>query len=133
LRLTRDRKENSKYVYAGSFDPITAGHLSVIERAARLFDQLFVLVAVNTSKSTLFTQKERLEIIMDATGSLPNVRVAGTEGFVEIHRPTTLLLLCDGFYLAIDCPDITFKHSFQTAHASPLPGYTAVMPTRGLS
>ena len=69
-------------VYAGVFDPITAGHLSVIERAARLFDELFVLVAVNASKSTLFTQKERLEMILDATGGLPNVRVAGTEGYV---------------------------------------------------
>jgi pantetheine-phosphate adenylyltransferase len=69
-------------VYAGVFDPITAGHISVIERAARLFDQLFVLVAVNSSKSTLFTMKERLEMIGDAVAELPNVRIAGTNGFV---------------------------------------------------
>jgi len=69
-------------VYAGAFDPITAGHISVIERAARLFDRLFVLVAVNPSKSTLFTMEERIEMITDALAGLPNVRVAGTEGFV---------------------------------------------------
>jgi pantetheine-phosphate adenylyltransferase len=69
-------------VYAGVFDPITAGHLSVIERAARLFDQLYVLVAVNPSKSTLFTMKERLEMIIDAVAALPNVRGAGTQQYV---------------------------------------------------
>ena len=69
-------------VYAGVFDPVTAGHISVIERAARLLDQLFVVVAVNASKSTLFTMKERLEMIADAVAALPNVHVAGTEGLV---------------------------------------------------
>jgi pantetheine-phosphate adenylyltransferase len=69
-------------VYAGVFDPITAGHISVIERASRLFDQLFVLVAVNASKSTLFTTRERLEMITDAVATLPNAHAASTEGFV---------------------------------------------------
>jgi pantetheine-phosphate adenylyltransferase len=69
-------------VYAGAFDPVTAGHLSVIERAARLFDRLFVLVAVNPGKSTLFTMEERTAMITDAVRELPDVRVAGTEGFV---------------------------------------------------
>jgi pantetheine-phosphate adenylyltransferase len=69
-------------IYAGVFDPITAGHISVIERAARLFDRLCVLVAVNASKSTLFTMQERLEMIRDAVSALPNVRAFGTEGFV---------------------------------------------------
>lgn len=69
-------------VYAGVFDPITAGHVSVIERAARLFDQLYVLVAVNPSKSTLFTMEERLQMILDAVAALPNVLVDGTQQYV---------------------------------------------------
>lgn len=69
-------------VYAGAFDPITAGHISVIERAAQLFDQLFVLVAVNPGKLTLFPMEERIAMITDAVAELPDVRVAGTEGFV---------------------------------------------------
>ena len=84
-------------VYAGVFDPITAGHLSVIERAARLFDQLYVLVAVNPSKSTLFTMNERLEMIMDAVAALPNVRGAGTHQFVvEFARDHQAMFLVRG-------------------------------------
>jgi pantetheine-phosphate adenylyltransferase len=69
-------------VYAGAFDPITAGHISVIRRAAHLFDELFVLVAVNPSKSTLFTMQERIAMITDAVAALPNVQAAGTDGYV---------------------------------------------------
>ena len=69
-------------VYAGTFDPVTAGHISVIERAARLFDRLYVLVAVNPRKASLFTMEERIAMITDAVAELPNVQTAGTAGFV---------------------------------------------------
>jgi pantetheine-phosphate adenylyltransferase len=69
-------------VYAGVFDPVTAGHISVIERASRLFDRLYVLVAVNPSKSSLFTMEDRIAMITDAVAKLPNVLAAGTDGFV---------------------------------------------------
>ena len=69
-------------VYAGTFDPITRGHLSVIERAAPLFDQLIVLCAVNPEKVPLFTLAERLEMITEATCHLPNVRCDASEGWV---------------------------------------------------
>lgn len=90
-------------VYAGAFDPITAGHISVIERATRLFDQLFVLMAVNSSKSTLFKTKDRLEMIIDAIATLPNVRVACTEGFVvEFARKHQAKFLIRGLRGASD-------------------------------
>lgn len=69
-------------VYAGTFDPVTAGHVSVIEKAAPLFDRLYVLVAVNPRKSTFFTMEERIAMIVDAVSELPNVVAAGTDGFV---------------------------------------------------
>ncbi len=69
-------------VYAGTFDPITNGHLSVIERAARLFDRLVVLVAVHPNKSPMFSLAERLTMIRESTGHLANVTVDGTEGLV---------------------------------------------------
>jgi pantetheine-phosphate adenylyltransferase len=62
-------------VYPGSFDPITLGHLNVMERASRLFDRLIVGVGVNIEKQTLFTPEERLALIREATAQLPNVEI----------------------------------------------------------
>ena len=59
----------------GSFDPITNGHLDVIERASKLFDKVVVLVAVNSAKNALFTPEERRELLCRATAKLPNVEV----------------------------------------------------------
>jgi pantetheine-phosphate adenylyltransferase len=68
-------------VYAGTFDPITNGHLSVIESAAPLFDELIVLVAVNPDKQPMFTVEQRLELISRSV-STPGVVCAATEGYV---------------------------------------------------
>ncbi len=62
-------------VYPGSFDPITLGHLNVMERASRLFDRLIVGVGVNIEKQTLFTPEERRELIRGATAHLENVEI----------------------------------------------------------
>jgi pantetheine-phosphate adenylyltransferase len=62
-------------VYPGSFDPITDGHLDVIQRAARLFDRVIVAVAENDTKHPLFTLSERRELVSEAVGHLPNVVV----------------------------------------------------------
>jgi pantetheine-phosphate adenylyltransferase len=69
-------------VYAGTFDPITSGHLSVIERAARLFDELRVLVAVNPTKVPMFPLRERIEMIREATAHLSSVTCDSTEDLV---------------------------------------------------
>ena len=74
-------------VYPGSFDPLTLGHLNVMERASRLFDRLIVGVGVNIEKQTLFTPEERREMILGATGHLKNVEIRTFTGlavsFVE--------------------------------------------------
>ncbi len=77
-------------VCPGSFDPVTNGHLDVIGRAARLFDEVVVAVGVNPSKSRLFSAEERIEMITRGVGDLPNVRVDGFTGLIttycqEIH------------------------------------------------
>jgi pantetheine-phosphate adenylyltransferase len=69
-------------LHAGSFDPITCGHLSVIERAAALFDRLVVVVAVNPGKQPLFSAAERVQMIREATGRWPNVECTSTTGYV---------------------------------------------------
>ncbi len=62
-------------VYPASFDPITNGHLDLIERASRIFDELIVAVAENVEKKGLFTVDERVEMIQDVLGERPNIRV----------------------------------------------------------
>jgi pantetheine-phosphate adenylyltransferase len=69
-------------VYAGTFDPITLGHASVIERAARLFDRLLIVVAVNPHKQPLLSVTDRLELIAAVTRPWANVTAAFTEGYV---------------------------------------------------
>lgn len=67
-------------VFAGSFDPFTVGHLDVVKRAAALFDELYVLLAVNTSKKYVFSEMTRLEIILKAVAGISNVKVETFDG-----------------------------------------------------
>ena len=69
-------------IYPGSFDPVTNGHLDVIERARKLFDQVIVAVAHNDEKQPLFTLKERVKLIQASIGSLENVEVAPMDGLL---------------------------------------------------
>jgi pantetheine-phosphate adenylyltransferase len=59
----------------GSFDPITFGHLDIIQRAADVFSEVYVVVLVNSAKNALFTVEERMKLIRQATAHLPNVKV----------------------------------------------------------
>ena len=82
-------------VYTGSFDPITLGHLDVIERAARIFDGLVVGVGINPDKQPLFSLEERVDLVHASVGRLPNVRVELFSGlsvaFVRAQRAHVLL------------------------------------------
>jgi pantetheine-phosphate adenylyltransferase len=69
-------------VCPGSFDPITNGHLDVIERASKFFDEIIVAVGINPSKNRLFETDERVDMIREATSSLPNIRVETFQGLI---------------------------------------------------
>lgn len=69
-------------IYPGSFDPLTNGHLDLIQRAARLFDKLIVAVALNEDKKPLFTQEERVDMLRSATKQFPNVQVDSFDGLL---------------------------------------------------
>jgi pantetheine-phosphate adenylyltransferase len=69
-------------IYPGSFDPITNGHLDIIQRAVKLFDRVIVAVARNEAKNPLFTLKERLELVHLSAKHLPNVTVDTFEGLL---------------------------------------------------
>jgi pantetheine-phosphate adenylyltransferase len=72
----------SRAVCPGSFDPVTLGHLDIIGKAARLFDDVIVAIGVNPSKSRLFGAEERIEMLERATSGHANVRVMGFTGLV---------------------------------------------------
>ena len=69
-----------KAVYPGSFDPVTLGHLDIIERSARLVDELIVGVLINHAKSPLFTVDERVQMLQEVTKEIGNVRVEAFSG-----------------------------------------------------
>src|SRR5437870_10343030 len=69
-------------IYPGSFDPVTNGHLDVIERARKLFDEVIVAVADNDEKQPLFSLDERLDLLRQTVGEIDNVRIAAFSGLL---------------------------------------------------
>lgn len=69
-------------VCPGSFDPVTNGHLDIVGRAARLYDEVVVAVLVNKNKSSLFTVAERMDMLAEVTADYPNVRVDSFYGLL---------------------------------------------------
>jgi len=82
-------------IYPGSFDPLTNGHLDVVERASKLFDRVIVAVAANADKQPMFTQSERKRQITAAIKSQTNVEVASFKGllvdFADQHRAQAII------------------------------------------
>lgn len=71
---------SKKIVYPGSFDPVTNGHLDIVERAAQLFDEVVVAVFLNPNKDPVFTMEERVDMLKKATYDLENVKVDSFSG-----------------------------------------------------
>ena len=98
-------------VYPGSFDPLTNGHVDIIERGMHLFDKIIVAVLVNVEKSPLFTMQERIEILRDVFKGQPNVEVDTFEGLlVEYARRRRASALVRGLRAVSD-----FEYEFQMA------------------
>ncbi|CAL9531762.1 MULTISPECIES: pantetheine-phosphate adenylyltransferase [Streptomyces] len=83
--MTRTESEETpvrRAVCPGSFDPITNGHLDIISRASRLYDEVYVAVMINKSKQGLFTVEERIDLIHQVTAEYGNVRVEAFHGLL---------------------------------------------------
>jgi pantetheine-phosphate adenylyltransferase len=92
-----------RVVCPGSFDPVTNGHLDIISRAAQLYDEVVVAVALNPNKTTLFTVAERVELIREATKQLENVRVDQFEGLtVDFCRDNDISAIVKGLRAVSD-------------------------------
>lgn len=75
-------------VYPGSFDPVTYGHLDIIERGAKVFDKVIVAVLLNRSKTPLFSIEERVELLKQVTNQFPNVEVESFNGLLIDYMHT---------------------------------------------
>lgn len=98
-------------IYPGSFDPITKGHLNIIQRAAKIFDRLIVCVMVNVDKRPMFTSEERVELIRRVTQGLENVTVDSSSALLaEYAEQNNVNVVVKGLRAATD-----FEKEFQMA------------------
>lgn len=98
-------------IYPGTFDPVTNGHVDVIERASRLFERVVVAVADNAAKAPLFSVPERVEQLRAVTGGLENVAVTSFQGLsVDFARSNDATVLIRGLRAVSD-----FEYEFQMA------------------
>jgi len=85
----------TRVLYPGTFDPITNGHIDLVERASRLFDEVVVAVAAGHHKKPLFDLEERVQLVQQVTAHLPNVKVCGFSQllakFVQEQQATAVL------------------------------------------
>ena len=98
-------------IYPGSFDPVTSGHLNIIQRAARIFDKVIVCVMGNSGKSPKFTREERVDLIRRVTAEIPNVEVdSSTELLADYARRKGSCVIVKGLRASSD-----FENEFQMA------------------
>lgn len=104
-------REMKRAIYPGSFDPVTNGHLDVVERARKLFDEVIVAVAQNDEKQPLFSLEERLDMLKQTVGRINNVRVAQFDGLlVEFAHAEQAAAVIRGLRAVSD-----FEFEFQMA------------------
>jgi pantetheine-phosphate adenylyltransferase len=98
-------------VYPGSFDPITNGHLNIIERATNIFDKIIVGVANNPKKSTLFSAQERIDMIKEVTKNLEKVKIQSfSELLIDFMKSNKASIIIRGMRAISD-----FEHESQLA------------------
>ncbi len=98
-------------VYPGTFDPITNGHLDIIKRGSALFDKLYILVANNINKKTLFSVEERIALIKNATIGLNNIEVVSSPLLtVEFAKSVGAVAMLRGLRMVSD-----FEYELQMA------------------
>lgn len=98
-------------VYPGSFDPITNGHLDIIKRGSRMFDELIVLIAYNPKKSFLFSVPERIEMIRQVVNGMDGIRVDSSDGLlVDYAKNSGANVILRGLRALSD-----FEYEFQMA------------------
>lgn len=103
-----------KAIYPGSFDPLTLGHLDMIERSAKIVDELVIGVLNNSAKNSLFSLDERVSMIKEMTESMPNVTVASFDGLlVDYMKEINATIIVRGLRAVTD-----FEYELQIAQTN---------------
>jgi pantetheine-phosphate adenylyltransferase len=101
-------------VYAGSFDPVTFGHLDLIERSGRIFDELVVAVGRHPTKNAFFSYAERVDLLREVTRDIPNLRIESFDGLlIHFCEKIGARVIVRGLRAATD-----FEYELQIAHAN---------------
>ena len=101
-------------IYPGSFDPLTLGHIDMFERSAKIVDELVVGVLNNSAKNSLFSLEERVSMIKEMTGSMPNVTVASFDGLlVDYMKEIDATIIVRGLRAVTD-----FEYELQIAQTN---------------
>ncbi|AHI98149.1 pantetheine-phosphate adenylyltransferase [Vibrio parahaemolyticus] len=116
-----------KTLYPGTFDPITNGHLDIIERAASMFDHVIIAVAASPSKNTMFTLEERVQFVRDVTKHLDNVSTKGFSGLlVDFARAEQANVLIRGLRTTVD---FEYEFGLTNMYRRLMPGLESVFLT----
>ena len=111
-----ENKEDSmkRAIYPGSFDPLTLGHMDIIERSSRIVDELVVGVLNNSAKNSLFSLDERVSMIKEMTDSMPNVTVSSFDGLlVDYMKEIQATIIVRGLRAVTD-----FEYELQIAQTN---------------
>lgn len=101
-------------IYPGSFDPVTNGHLDIIERSSKMVDELFVAVLQNKAKSSLFSVEERVRMLSEVTKHLPNVKIISFEGLlIDLAKRLDAKIIIRGLRAITD-----FEYELQMAQTN---------------
>lgn len=104
----------NKAIYPGSFDPVTLGHLDIIERTSKMFDRVIIGVLNNKSKSPLFSVEERVNMLKEVTANLHNVEVQSFEGLlIDFVRKNDARVIVRGLRAITD-----FEYELQMAQTN---------------
>jgi len=100
-----------KAVYPGTFDPVTFGHVDIIKRASRIFDELIVAVSHNTDKTSLFSPEERMEMLEKSVGYIRNIKITSFNSLaVDYVKSKKINVIIRGLRMISD-----FEYEFQMA------------------
>lgn len=107
-------EQMKRAIYPGSFDPVTFGHIDMIERSAKIVDELVVAILVNSAKNPLFSVEERVSMLKEMTASLPNVTVDSFDGLlVDYMKEHGVSLIVRGLRAVTD-----FEYELQIAQTN---------------
>ncbi|HAS6066668.1 TPA: pantetheine-phosphate adenylyltransferase [Vibrio vulnificus] len=116
-----------KVIYPGTFDPVTNGHLNLIERTHEMFDEVVIGVAASPSKNTMFTLEERVALMVKVVAHLPGVKVKGFSGLlVDFARQEQAKVLIRGLRTTVD---FEYEFGLTNMYRKLLPGIESVFLT----